>query len=60
MTPDFDFKVRTSHFRGQGYRGLIALAIVALPRIVLCSAGGLVTYTWGRSLMGLAYAAFRP
>ena len=36
---DFDFKVGRGHYRGRGSRGLIALAIVQLPRALLLSGG---------------------
>jgi hypothetical protein len=39
---DFDFKIGRGHYRGRGSRGLIALAIVHLPRAALFGAGAAV------------------
>ncbi len=36
---DFDFKTKLGHYRGKGTRGLVALAIVHLPRAALFGAG---------------------
>lgn len=36
---DFDFRIGRGHYRGRGSRGLIALAIVHLPRAALFGSG---------------------
>jgi hypothetical protein len=56
---DFDFKVGRGHYRGRGSRGLIALAIIQLPRAVFFGSGVAVampTVVWSiqmlRTLIG--------
>ena len=44
MTHDFDFKVRSEHYKGVGNRGLIALMIMVLSRTGKFAAGGVTIY----------------
>lgn len=47
MAADFDFKTgRGDHYRGSGSRGLIALGIVHLSRVLAFTGGGLVFLNW--------------
>jgi hypothetical protein len=47
MNPDSDFKQRSGHVRGQGVRGLIALAIWRLPTTIVGTAVLISVFTLG-------------
>ena len=42
---DFDFKIGRGHYRGRGWRALVALTIVHLPRAALIGGGGFSLYS---------------
>jgi hypothetical protein len=56
---DFDFRIGRGHYRGRGTRGLVALALVQLPRAAFLGTGIALAspgLTWSvqafRALMG--------